>query len=138
MNSAVQNMGHHLSKLGNFMPFLFVFFLYLLVIRPQQKKEKKRQEMIANLKKGDIVLTSAGIKGAVERVSDNDILIAIAEGTSVSFAKNAIAHIVDRHKVDRDVSPRHSSYHRKKKAGKNLSQVSKTSQSPNQPPNDAS
>jgi preprotein translocase subunit YajC len=119
MNDTVQNVGQHLSKLGNFMPFLFVFFLYLLVIRPQQKKEKKRREVIANLKKGDVVLTNSGIKGVVEKVSDNDIIIGIAKGVGVSFLKNTIACVVEQHKEENKesvtVAPRHSAAHYRKK-----------------------
>ena len=105
MNDAVQSMGEHLSKIGNFMPFLFVFFIYLLVIRPQQKKEKKRQAMIAGLKKGDVVMTSSGIKGFVEKVLDQEVHISISSGVVVSFAKNCISHIVDHAKVDQEIKP---------------------------------
>ena len=117
MNNTAQNMGTHLSKIGNFMPFLFVFFLYLLVIRPQQKKEKKRQEMIAGLKKGDVVLTSSGIKGVVEKVEEQEIFVSIAKGTSVSFAKNAITCVVGHRKLDQDNSAPHrpTVQHKKKK-----------------------
>ena len=125
MRNTVHNIGNHLSKIGNFMPFLFVCVLYFFVIRPQQKKEKKRNEMIAALKKGDAVLTSSGIKGIVEKVEGDDVLIIIAQDVgkdmhmTVTFARSAIAGILKNdnmpHRRDPSDAVRQPGTHYRKK-----------------------
>jgi len=76
----------------SFVPIaLMVLIFYFLLIRPQQKKEKERKEMINNLKPGDRVITSAGIYGSVSEIKDDNIvIIKINNSTKVEFAKSAI------------------------------------------------
>lgn len=101
MNTVMKN----LSQINNLMPFLFVFFLYFLVIRPQQKKEKKRQEMIAGLKKGDVVLTTGGIKGDVEKVLEKDIIICVSKGVNVTFSRGSVSYVVNQSKDGQGAGP---------------------------------
>ena len=74
-----------------FIYFYFVIF-YLLLIRPQQKKEKDRMKMINQLKKGDKVLTSSGMIGVIVNIKpeENIITVKVAEGVKVDFVKSAI------------------------------------------------
>ena len=64
-------------------PILLMFVIfYFLLFRPQQEKAKKHREMVANIKRGDRVVTSGGLIGKVARVKDDQILeVEIAEGT---------------------------------------------------------
>jgi preprotein translocase subunit YajC len=80
-----------------FMPTLIMFALifvifYFLLIRPQIKQQKKHQEMLSSLKKGDKVLTAGGIYGVVVGISDRDniVVIRIDENTKVEVAKSYI------------------------------------------------
>ena len=58
--------------LAGFLPLLFIFAIfYLLLIRPQQTKQKKWQEMLGTLKSGDKIVTSGGIKGTIIAVKDD-------------------------------------------------------------------
>ena len=67
---------------------IFVIF-YFFLIRPQQKKVKEHKIMVANLKRGDKVITSGGIVGTVERVMENDKAeIEIAEDVKVEIVKS--------------------------------------------------
>jgi len=74
-------------------PFALMFLLlYVLIIRPQRKKEQERLGMIQNVKKNDYVLTTGGIYGTVMGVKDNEITLKIDDtnNTRVKLAKSAI------------------------------------------------
>ena len=75
------------------MAIIFVI-MYVLMIRPQQKKVKQHQEMVKNLRRGDSVITSGGTVGKVTKVVDDDqIEIEIAQGVRVRQMKNMVAEV---------------------------------------------
>jgi len=75
------------------MIILFAVF-YFLLIRPQQQKQKKHQEMISNLKKGDKVTTIGGLYGTITGFKgDNTLILKIAPSTDVEFLRTAISHV---------------------------------------------
>ena len=78
------------SGIGQFIPLILIFVIfYFFLIRPQQKKVKEHKIMVANLKRGDKVVTSGGIVGTVERVMENDKAeIEIAENVKVEIVKS--------------------------------------------------
>lgn len=77
--------------LSAMVPWILIFIVfYFLLIRPQQKKEKARLDMIKNLKKGDKVTTNGGIVGIVDKVDGNEIKIEIAHGVVISVLKNFV------------------------------------------------
>jgi preprotein translocase subunit YajC len=82
------------------LPMLAMMFLvmYFLVMRPQSKQRKERDEMIKNLKKNDKVLTNAGIYGIVKQVNsdDPDLTLCIDERKDVCIrvSKQSIASLV--------------------------------------------
>jgi len=78
------------SGIGQFIPLILIFVIfYFFLIRPQQKKAKEHKTMVANLKRGDQVVTSGGIVGTVERVMENDkIEIEISENVKVEIVKS--------------------------------------------------
>lgn len=80
------------SSLLSLVPIaLMILIFYFLLIRPQQKKEKDRKQMISALKKGDRVLTNGGIYGIVDNFKENDIVILkISGNTKVEFSRSAI------------------------------------------------
>ena len=77
------------SGIGQFIPLILIFVIfYFFLIRPQQKKVKEHKIMVENLKRGDKVITSAGIIGTVERIVDNEKAeIQIAENVKVEVIK---------------------------------------------------
>jgi preprotein translocase subunit YajC len=87
-----------MSGMGSLLPMMLVMFaiIYFLMIRPEQKKQKERQKMMAAMKKGDRVMTSAGIFGTVGAVKDSSIMVKIAENTVVEFAKNAVTTVINK------------------------------------------
>ena len=78
------------SGIGQFIPLILIFVIfYFFLIRPQQKKAKEHKNMVANLKRGDQVITSGGIIGTVERVMDNDRAeIQISENVKVEIIRS--------------------------------------------------
>ena len=82
---------------GMMIPLVLMFVvMYFLMIRPQSKERKKREEMISNLKKNDHVLTSAGIYGIVKQVTDQDLTLCIDERKDVCIrvSKQSVASLV--------------------------------------------
>lgn len=71
-----------------FLPLILIFVVfYFLLIRPQQKKAKDHQAFIANLKKGDEVLTSGGIQGKITGLTDRVATLEIADNVRVKVAR---------------------------------------------------
>jgi preprotein translocase subunit YajC len=73
---------------------MFVVF-YVLLIRPQQKKVKEQQAMIAAVRRGDRVVVS-GLIGTVTRVQDDEVQLELAEGVRVRALKQAIATVLTK------------------------------------------
>lgn len=82
------------SPLAGFLPLILIFVIfYFLLIRPQQKRAKEHKQMLSAIKKGDKVVTSGGIYGLVEDVSENTVTLKIAENVRVKFGKSYIASL---------------------------------------------
>ncbi len=76
------------------LPLLLIPVLYLVMIRPQQKRQKQWQEMLGSIKAGDKVTTAGGIRGTIISIKDDVIIISVApDGIKMEVAKNAIASV---------------------------------------------
>ena len=74
------------------LPLVFFALLYFLMIAPNQKKQKKWQEMLSNLKSGDRVTTNGGIRGVIIAVKDDVVQLRIPpDNIKLEFVKSAIA-----------------------------------------------
>ncbi len=69
---------------------LFVIF-YFLLIRPQQKKAKEHKQMLSEVAKGDNIVTTGGLYGKVVSVSEDTVMVEVADNVRVKLAKGAIA-----------------------------------------------
>ena len=79
---------------GFLLPMILVFgVFYLLLIRPQQRKQKQLQATIADLKAGDKVVTTGGIVGVITAVRDTSFLIRSADKTILEIARSAVAGV---------------------------------------------
>ena len=82
---------------GGFPLILLVFMfamLYLLMIRPQQKRQKQWQSMLANIKAGDRVTTAGGIRGIILSIKDDAVIVRVApDNLKLEIAKSAIASV---------------------------------------------
>jgi len=73
---------------------LFIPLLYLLMIRPQQKRQKQWQQMLAGIKSGDRVTTAGGIRGIILSIKDDSIVIRVApDNLKLEVSKTAIASV---------------------------------------------
>jgi preprotein translocase subunit YajC len=79
---------------------MFVVF-YVLLIRPQQKKVREQQAMIAAVRRGDRVVVS-GFIGTVTRVQDDEIQLELAEGVRVRAVKGAISAVLTKGEAKQD------------------------------------
>jgi preprotein translocase subunit YajC len=85
-----------MSALGLQPLLLLAFFaaMYFLMIAPQQKKQKKWQEMLGQLKNGDKVTTNGGIRGVIISVKDDVVQLRIPpDNIKLEFVKSAIASV---------------------------------------------
>lgn len=83
------------GMLTTFLPLIFVFVaFYFLMMRPQQQRVKDLQNSIANLKKGDSVITSGGILGKVTKVTDPYVELEIATNVKVQVVRATITEVL--------------------------------------------
>jgi preprotein translocase subunit YajC len=96
-NAYAQSSGGSTSTLMSLLPMVLIFVVfYFLLIRPQQKRTKEHRAMVADISKGDEVLTNGGFLGKVIKVGDNYITVQLAEGVEVKVQASAIAQILPK------------------------------------------
>jgi preprotein translocase subunit YajC len=78
------------------MMLAMVVIVYFLMIRPEQKKQKQRQSMLGNLKKGDKVITTGGVHGVVGNVKDSSVMVKVADNTVMEFTKASISNVITK------------------------------------------
>jgi preprotein translocase subunit YajC len=73
---------------------LMIPLFYLFLMRPQQKKQKQWQEMLASIKTGDRVTTAGGVRGIILSIKDDAIIIRVApDNLKLEVVKSAIASV---------------------------------------------
>ncbi|MDG1068910.1 MAG: preprotein translocase subunit YajC [Sulfitobacter sp.] len=87
-----------MSGIEQFIPLILIFgIMYFLLIRPQQKKLKDHQAMVAALRRGDQVITQGGIIGKVVKVKeDGEVEVEIADGVKVRVIQSTIASVISK------------------------------------------
>lgn len=83
-------------SLTSFLPIILIFgIFYLFVIRPQNKKMKETQAMLASLKVGEKVITSSGISGIIRQIYEKEgqILLEIADNVQITILRSHIADV---------------------------------------------
>ena len=73
-----------------FLVLIFAIF-YFLLIRPQRKKQKEHQQMMAELKRGDKVVTAGGLYGVIESISEDSVVIKVESGSTIRVASGSVA-----------------------------------------------
>lgn len=81
------------------MPLGFLFIMYFLIIRPQQRKAKEHSNLLGNLKAGDEVITSGGLIARVKSVADSFVTVEIAPNTNVKVTKSSILSLTKAEKA---------------------------------------
>ncbi|MCI0455303.1 MAG: preprotein translocase subunit YajC [Candidatus Dadabacteria bacterium] len=80
------------SPITAILPFVLIFVLfYFLILRPQQKQQRQKQDMLKNLKRGDMVITTGGIYGKILNIAEDVVTLEIAKGVSVRVVRVSIS-----------------------------------------------
>lgn len=87
----MSNMSAQLVQLAPIL--LMVVLFYFMLIRPQQKRAKEHQNMLANIKRGDSVVLASGVLGKIVRVEDKEVGVEIAQGVTVKVLKGMITEV---------------------------------------------
>ncbi len=86
------------SFLVSMFPLILIFVIfYFLLIRPQQKRAKEHKLMVANLRRGDKVITSGGILAKVTKVGEGDeVEVEISQGVKVKMIRSTISTVMEK------------------------------------------
>lgn len=77
---------------GMFLPLILLFAIfYFLLIRPQQKRQREHKQLLANLRKGDQVITAGGLYGRITGITDTVVTLEITEKVRVKVARSQIS-----------------------------------------------
>ncbi len=93
--------------LGLIFPFVLVIgIMWLLLIRPQRKRERQRQEMLERVGKNDKVVTVGGIYGTVRWIKDDEVMLLVDESsnTKLRMSRSAISRILREEKEEGELS----------------------------------
>jgi preprotein translocase subunit YajC len=85
--------------LAAFLPFILIMFIiYFLMIRPQTKRQKEKEKMREDIKKGDRIITMGGIYGVVQGFKEKgrQVLIKVDNNTNLTMNKTAIAGLAEK------------------------------------------
>jgi preprotein translocase subunit YajC len=87
------------SPFGGNMMFIFIAFfaiMYFFMIRPQQKREKERRQMLASITKGAKVITNGGLHGTVVGLTEKDIILRVSDDPTVKlrFVRGSVARVL--------------------------------------------
>ena len=87
-----------LDMLQQFVPLIFIVVIfYFLLFRPQQQKAKQLKNQLAQLRRGDSVITAGGIIGTIARViNDDELAVDIAEGVRVRVVRSTVTGVVSK------------------------------------------
>ncbi len=81
----------------NFLPlFAIIVVMYLLMILPQQRKQKEHRKMLESLQKGDKVVTAGGILGSVAGIKEkeNTVLVKVSDNAKIEVLRSSIAQVI--------------------------------------------
>jgi len=85
------------GSLMGMLPLVLMFVvMYFVMIRPQMKKQKEAQAMLAALAKGDEVVTTGGLVGKISKLGDTFVSLEVAAGTEVQVQRAAIIQVLPK------------------------------------------
>lgn len=92
-------MGFNMSDLLFFLPMILI--MYFLIFLPKRREQQALNKMIANLKKGDKVLTNSGMHGEVSSLKDGIVTLRFHDNVRIDFAISSIAKVMGDPKEDK-------------------------------------
>ncbi|KIL44531.1 preprotein translocase subunit YajC [Jeotgalibacillus soli] len=86
-----------METLVTLLPLILMFgLMYLFLIRPQQKRQKKVVEMQTGLAKGDKVVTIGGLHGIIDGIDEGKVILKCGDGTRLTFDRNAVREVLEK------------------------------------------
>ena len=83
------------SSLISLLPIVFIFVIgYYVMIRPQMRRQKEQQKLVAALKTGDRVVTASGIHGLITNVKETTVLVKVADNVKLEMDKTAVTNVL--------------------------------------------
>ena len=93
------------SGFGGFLPLIIIMaLLWLVLLRPQQRRAKNRREMLSKLEIGDEVLMSSGVYGRIASFDEQTVLVDIADNVRIKVTRDSIAERITYHEWEDDGS----------------------------------
>lgn len=86
--------GNAIYSIG--MIVVFFVIMFFLVIRPQMKRQKEHKKLVANLEKGNEVITAGGVAGRVREVGENFLVVEIANDVEIRIQKSSVSAVVPK------------------------------------------
>lgn len=71
---------------------IFIGIFYVFIIMPRKKQERKHEDLIQGLKRGNKVVTIGGIKGEITKIKEDSVVLKVSENTEIEMLKKAIAY----------------------------------------------
>ena len=85
------------NPIASLLPFVLMFLvLYLLILRPQMRKQRNQQRMIDELEKNDEIVTSGGIHGTILNIKDDILVVKIADNVKIEVSRAAVSRVKNR------------------------------------------
>lgn len=78
------------------MTVIFIFFMYFVMWRPQNRRAKEHRDLINSLAKGDEVVTAGGILGKISKINDQYIVLALSDTVEITIQKSSIANALPK------------------------------------------
>lgn len=83
--------------LMSFLPLIVIFAVfYFMLIRPQMKRSKEHKQLVAQLSKGDEVITNGGLLGKITNVTDTFVTLELADNLQVKLQRQAVANVMPK------------------------------------------
>ena len=79
-----------------FLPLVLLALMYVLLVRPQQQRVRRQQELIASLEVGDEVITAGGMVGRITAIEGEEIRLEVAPGVTMRFVRLAVNSRVEQ------------------------------------------
>jgi len=97
VDTAWAQAGAASNPIMSFLPLIIIFVLfYFLLIRPQSKRQKEQRELIANLEKGQEIVTGGGVLGKVIEVGELWVTIEVAKDVVLKVQKNTVTALMPK------------------------------------------
>ena len=83
--------------IGSFLPMIVILIIFwIFMIRPQMKRAKEHKNLLAQLQKGDEVVTQGGLVGRVHKVDENYVIVAVSQNAKIMVQKPAITMVLPK------------------------------------------